>query len=202
MLRRPAASGRIRRGRVRVGAGRRCRGGLAFFGGFAFGLAFLGGAAFGFAFAGLDLAFFGGFAFSLAFFGGFAFGLAFFGGFAFGLAFLGGFAFGLAFLGGAAFGLAFVGGFAFGFAFFSGFAFLFAGLEVFGPVSFDDRPGRLAFRGLRRAESLRDFLLFLTIRCRRRQLTTADKYHIVLCLSQIRGGAPCPLPQTEETLTA
>ena len=42
------------------------------------------------------------------------------------------------------FGLAFVGGFdtAFGFAFFSGFAFLFAGLEVFRPVSFDDRPGR------------------------------------------------------------
>ncbi len=128
-------------------------------------------------------------------------------GFAFGLALAGpDLAFGLAFFGGAAFGLALAGfDLAFGLAFLGGFAFFFAGLAVFRPVGFDDRLGRLAalaLRGLCRAESLRDFLVFLAIRCRRRQLTTADKYHIVLCLSQIRGGAPCPLPQTEETLTA
>ena len=107
---------------------------------------------------------------------------------------------------GFAFGLALAGfDLAFGLPFFSGFAFFFAGLAVFRPVGFDDRLGRLAalaLRGLCRAESLRDFLVFLAIRCRRRQLTTADKYHIVLCLSQLRGGAPCPLPQTEEILTA
>lgn len=179
----PAASGRIRRSRVRVGAGCLWWCCTGFFGrvGFAFGLAL----------AGPDL----------------AFGLALFGGAAFGLVLAGlDLAFGLAFFGGAAFGLALAGfDLAFGLPFFSGFAFFFAGLAVFRPVGFDDRLGRLAalaLRGLCRAESLRDFLVFLAIRCRRRQLTTADKYHIVLCLSQIRGGAPCPLPQTEEILTA
>ena len=92
-------------------------------------MAFLVGFALGLDLAGLDL----------------AFGFTLFSGFAFG---------GLAFLGGSAFGLAFLCGFAFGLAFLGGFAFFFAGLEVFRPVSFDDRLGRLAalaLRGLRRA---------------------------------------------------
>ncbi len=183
--RRPAASGRIRRGRARFGAGRRPFGSAFadFFPAFVVGL--------------LALGFLPIFAVRLDLAGGFAFGPL---DDALGAAFLavGDLARFDDFLAGRAVAR-FAGRLRTFFA-----DFFAAGRAVFRFVPCDDAFGRfaaLALRGLCRATALRDFFLFLGIRCALRRLTTADKYRIVLCLSQIRGRVPYPQPQMEETLT-